>query len=195
MLVLCIAYPGGRALCRALPTRGIFNTSRRPLGVSTIAGRVLHCRVPNRLVPSRSRISLRFIPQDFHTCGKDCGKAGGRHAFQGFFAMDASIWDEILSRVETKVNRHSFYTWFKPTTFVADAGNAITVRVPNTLFKDWLTKHYSLVLSEALAEVRRTGSSLVFVAEGGVVSPPARDEPAPAVDAPGNGGDSATTGG
>ena len=29
--------------------------------------------------------------------------------------MDASIWDQILSRVETKVNRHSFYTWFKPT--------------------------------------------------------------------------------
>ena len=109
--------------------------------------------------------------------------------------MDASIWDQILSRVETKVNRHSFYTWFKPTTFVADSGSSITVRVPNPLFKDWLTKHYSLVLSEALAEVRRSGSSLVFVAEGGVVSPPARDEPAPAVDAPGNGGDSAITGG
>ena len=80
--------------------------------------------------------------------------------------MDASIWDQILSRVETKVNRHSFYTWFKPTAFVADGGNAITVRVPNPLFKDWLTKHYSVVLAEALTEVRRSGASLVFVAEG-----------------------------
>ena len=70
--------------------------------------------------------------------------------------MDASIWDQILSRIETKVNRHSFYTWFKPTSFVADGGNSITVRVPNPLFKDWLTKHYSVVLSEALAEVRRS---------------------------------------
>jgi chromosomal replication initiator protein len=109
--------------------------------------------------------------------------------------MDASIWDQILSRVETKVNRHSFYTWFKPTTFVADSGSSITVRVPNPLFKDWLTKHYSLVLSEALAEVRRSGSSLVFVAEGGAVSLPPREEPAPAVDAPGTSGDGATTGG
>jgi chromosomal replication initiator protein len=83
--------------------------------------------------------------------------------------MDASIWDQILSRVETKVNRHSFYTWFKPTAFVSDGGSAITVRVPNPLFKDWLTKHYSVVLSEALAEVRRAGASLVFVAEGAVV--------------------------
>jgi chromosomal replication initiator protein len=79
--------------------------------------------------------------------------------------MDASIWDQILTRIETKVNRHSFYTWFKPTSFLADGGSSITVRVPNTLFKDWLTKHYSVVLSEALAEVRRPDALVLFVAE------------------------------
>ena len=83
--------------------------------------------------------------------------------------MDATIWDQILSRVETKVNRHSFYTWFKPTSLVADGGQSITVRVPNPLFKDWLTKHYSVVLSEALTEVRRLGATLVFVADGAAV--------------------------
>ena len=77
--------------------------------------------------------------------------------------METSIWDQILTRIETKVNRHSYTTWFKPTAFVADGGQSITVRVPNTLFKDWLTKHYSVVLSEALAEVRRPDASLVFV--------------------------------
>ena len=99
--------------------------------------------------------------------------------------MDVTIWDQILSSVETKVNRHSFYTWFKPTAFVADGGASITVRVPNTLFKDWLTKHYSIVLSEALAEVRRPGAALVFVAEGGAVAPPpaAIDEPPRVPDA------------
>jgi chromosomal replication initiator protein len=85
--------------------------------------------------------------------------------------MDATIWDQILGRVESKVNRHSFYTWFKPTSFVADGGNSITVRVPNPLFKDWLTKHYSVVLSEALTEVQRPGVSLVFVAEGATPPP------------------------
>ena len=100
--------------------------------------------------------------------------------------MDPSIWEQILTRIETKVNRHSFYTWFKPTSFVADAGHAITVRVPNILFKDWLTKHYSLVLNEALAEVRRPGVSLLFVAEGAplpVVAAP-RQAPEPAVEEP-----------
>jgi chromosomal replication initiator protein len=90
--------------------------------------------------------------------------------------MDVSIWDQVLSRIETKVNRHSFYTWFKPTSFVADGGGAITVRVPNPLFKDWLTKHYSVVLSEALAEVRRPGTSVLFVAEGAVTAVPSTPE-------------------
>jgi chromosomal replication initiator protein len=92
--------------------------------------------------------------------------------------MDATIWDQVLTRIETKVNRHSFYTWFKPTAFVADGGDSITVRVPNALFKDWLTKHYSLVLTEALAEVRRPGVSVVFVAEG-LTPPPILPEPIP----------------
>ena len=90
--------------------------------------------------------------------------------------MDASVWDQILARIETKVNRHSFYTWFKPTSFVADGGQSITVRVPNALFKDWLTKHYSVVLSEALTEVRRPGASVVFIAEDGT-TPVRVDEP------------------
>src|SRR5438477_8832647 len=86
--------------------------------------------------------------------------------------MDSSIWDQILARVEAKVNRHSFSTWFKPTSLVADGGRSITFRVPNTLFKDWLTKHYSVVLAEALAEVRRSESALVFVSEPGAALPP-----------------------
>jgi chromosomal replication initiator protein len=122
----------------------------------------------------------------------------GYRSFRGFpllNIMEASIWDQILSRVETKVNRHSFYTWFKPTAFVADAGSSITVRVPNALFKDWLTKHYSVVLSEALTEVRRTGASLVFVAEGGNVTSPSGEEQAPAVDTAAGTADAVATGG
>ena len=78
----------------------------------------------------------------------------------------SNIWEEILSRVQAKVNRHSFYTWFKPTSFVADDGRTVTVRVPNALFKDWITKHYSGVIAEALEEVRRTEALVNFVASG-----------------------------
>ena len=77
----------------------------------------------------------------------------------------SSIWDDVLGRIETKVNRHIFYTWFKPTTFVADEGSTLRVRVPNGLFRDWLTKHYATVLDEALTEVARQGTAVQFVTD------------------------------
>jgi chromosomal replication initiator protein len=76
-----------------------------------------------------------------------------------------NVWEQVLERIETKINRHSFYTWFKPTRFVADDGRALKVRVPNGLVRDWLTKHYAAVIAEALAEVGRTGLAFDFVTE------------------------------
>src|SRR5436190_1229665 len=90
--------------------------------------------------------------------------------------ITSNIWDEILGRVQSKVNRHSFYTWFKPTSFVADDGASLTVRVPNALFKDWITKHYAGVIGEALTEVNRANAAVSFVAsppaEGSTPAPP-----------------------
>jgi len=90
-----------------------------------------------------------------------------------------NIWDEVLARIDTKVNRHSFYTWFKPTAYVADQGGSIVVRVPNVLFRDWLTKHYSAVLNEALGELGRAGASIAFVTEGQATPP---EPPQPVLD-------------
>src|SRR4051812_15335324 len=90
----------------------------------------------------------------------------------------SSIWEQVLSRIETKVNRHIFYTWFKPTTFVADDGLLLRVRVPNGLFRDWLTKHYAAVLDEALGEIDRKGTSVSFVTD----ELTARDSQKPVLD-------------
>jgi chromosomal replication initiator protein len=89
-----------------------------------------------------------------------------------------NIWEDVLARIETKINRHSFYTWFKPTSYLADEGASISVQVPNALFRDWLTKHYSTVLNEALSELNRAGTEVSFVAEGLLPTP----EPPPPVD-------------
>src|SRR5262249_4887627 len=76
-----------------------------------------------------------------------------------------NLWEEILARIETKVNRHSFYTWFKPTMYVSADARTITVRVPNPLFKDWLMKHYAGVITEAMGEIRRPNLAIDFVSE------------------------------
>jgi chromosomal replication initiator protein len=85
--------------------------------------------------------------------------------------MTASIWDSVLSRVEAKVNRYSFYTWFRPTSYLADDGTTIRIGVPDGLFRDWLVKHYSGVLDEALLEVGRGGARLAFVLAKGSQTP------------------------
>ena len=82
-----------------------------------------------------------------------------------------NLWDEILARIETKVNRHSFYTWFRPTTFVSEDRISVTVRVPNASFKEWLTKHYSGVITEATQELRRPDLQVTFVAESQADAP------------------------
>jgi chromosomal replication initiator protein len=82
-----------------------------------------------------------------------------------------NLWDEILARVETKVNRHSFYTWFRPTAFVSEDRISVTVRVPNASFKDWLTKHYSGVITEATQELKRPDLLVTFIAEAQVDAP------------------------
>jgi chromosomal replication initiator protein len=76
-----------------------------------------------------------------------------------------TVWDQVLARLETKVNRHSFSTWFRRTEFVADDGQRVTIRVPDMVFRDWLLKHYSGVLADALAEVGRSDTALSFVTE------------------------------
>lgn len=77
--------------------------------------------------------------------------------------MPANIWDEIRSRIQGKVNRVSYGTWFIPTTFVADQDRSVTVCVPNPLFRDWIIKHYSSLIAETLEELHRSDATISFI--------------------------------
>ena len=74
-------------------------------------------------------------------------------------------WDEVLAKVEAKVNRHSFATWFRPTQFLRQDGRSLLVRVPNPQFKEWLAKNYHGVILEALSEVGRGDLQIAFDCE------------------------------
>jgi chromosomal replication initiator protein len=94
--------------------------------------------------------------------------------------MIGSIWDRVLGRIETKVNRHSYFTWFQNTSLAKDDGARISVRVTDPMVVDWLTKHYAGVIDEALAEVGRPGASLQFVPDA--YEAPAAEPAVPADD-------------
>ncbi len=84
-----------------------------------------------------------------------------------------SPWDAVLARIENKVNRHSFITWFSPTAFGGQSGQVLLVRVPDAPFREWLTKHYSGVIADSLAEANLAGHTVEFVTdvEAGAAAP------------------------
>jgi chromosomal replication initiator protein len=73
-----------------------------------------------------------------------------------------NLWDEVLAKVEAKLNRHSFETWFRPTAFLYIQGAQLAVGVPNSQFKDWLAKNYQGVITEALHDLGRGEMRVVF---------------------------------
>ena len=81
-----------------------------------------------------------------------------------------NLWEQVLSKIESKVNRHSFNTWFRPTRLIFDTGDTLSVQVPNAHFRDWLTKHYSGVIHESLGELERPLVRVVFEPETDSVS-------------------------
>jgi chromosomal replication initiator protein len=90
---------------------------------------------------------------------------------------DSNIWELVLERVATKVNQHTFYSWFKATSLERDEGGVVLVRVANPLVQSWLVRNYAAVLDEALSEVGRSGCQVQFVTEP--VEPDQQDDPAP----------------
>jgi len=82
-------------------------------------------------------------------------------------SLFSTIWDQILGRVETKVNAHTFHSWFRNTTLLSDDVAGLRVQVPSKTVVEWLARHYSGVINEALAEVGRPGTAVTFVAADG----------------------------
>src|SRR5690349_5699849 len=92
--------------------------------------------------------------------------------------MASTVWTEVLARLETKVNKYSYYTWFRKTSLASDNGDSLTIQVADPLVEEWLTRHYTVILDEALSEVGRPGVRLTFRTEGSedvAVPPPAAD--------------------
>jgi chromosomal replication initiator protein len=87
--------------------------------------------------------------------------------------MTNTIWDAVLARIETKVNRFSYFSWFHRTRLLLDAGDHLTIEVPNPMAAEWLSKHYPALIDEALSEVGRPGVQLSYEAgaEGNIDAP------------------------
>ena len=90
-----------------------------------------------------------------------------------------NLWDDVLLKVEGKVNPHSFGTWFRPTQFRALQGSALHVWVPNAQFREWLSRNYLGVIAEALQELGRGDIEVSFLSEPEKAAPAEPAEASP----------------
>lgn len=70
---------------------------------------------------------------------------------------------ELIARMEVKVNRHTYYTWFRPLTAGPENGSSLTVVAPNDTFENWILNHYGKELRTACEEIGRPELKLKFV--------------------------------
>jgi chromosomal replication initiator protein len=85
---------------------------------------------------------------------------------------ERNIWDRVLGKIETRVNAHSFKTWFRPTHLVSQDDLSLRIRVPNSWFAEWLHTNYLPVIQDVLREIERPGLLVEFVHEGAPPAPP-----------------------
>jgi chromosomal replication initiator protein len=81
--------------------------------------------------------------------------------------VSRNTWDRVLGKLETRVNAHSFSTWFRPTHFVSEDAVNLRIRVPNTWFAEWLRTNYLPLIQDALREMERPGVAVEFLAVDG----------------------------
>lgn len=56
-------------------------------------------------------------------------------------------WLQIQAALKKEIDGNSFETWFEPTVFIGQESDNLYIKVPNSYFKDWLSFHYSKLIS------------------------------------------------
>ena len=75
-----------------------------------------------------------------------------------------TVWKEALQYIEGKVPQQVYDTWFIPTKLDRIENSTAHIGVPNKFFGEWLQKHYSPLLTEAVSTARGGGDvSVMFV--------------------------------
>jgi len=75
-----------------------------------------------------------------------------------------TVWKEALEFIEGKVPQQVYDTWFIPTRLDRIENSTAHIGVPNKFFGEWLEKHYTGLLTEAVSTARGGGDvSVIFV--------------------------------
>ena len=96
-----------------------------------------------------------------------------------------NLWNQVLDKLEQTIEPSEYQTWFRPTSFLAEKGESIDVRVPDSTFVDAISERYGRQIRSVLLELGGERKSVHFVADvtagdlapGLPAPPPSRDLP------------------
>ena len=79
-------------------------------------------------------------------------------------------WLQIMETIQKNIDKNSFETWFEPTSYIGREANSLYIKVPNSYFKDWLSFHYSSLISRCSQEVLGQSHDIKYIFDDDIPS-------------------------
>ncbi len=92
-------------------------------------------------------------------------------------AADASnrdLWLEILKRIEPKIPRSQFITWFRGTAILGFEEGTLVVGLPLPMSLNWHLEHYRAITLTAVQELEPDVKQIVYQVDGALKDDPSR---------------------
>jgi len=81
-----------------------------------------------------------------------------------------ATWQAILALIKENINIRSFSTWFAPTKVVQITEDFIEVSAPNPFYYEWIEKHYTKLLQNAITQILGDTKKIKWVIKSDEVS-------------------------
>lgn len=81
--------------------------------------------------------------------------------------VDQHTWEKALAQLQGRVDDESFSTWLRPTQLHHSSEGTVTLSVPSSFYKNWLSSNYRDTILGALKEVTAQDFDLDFFVQTG----------------------------
>ncbi len=89
-------------------------------------------------------------------------------------SVDLDLWLKVLGKLEPKLQRGQFITWFKDTTILGREEKTVVVGLPLPMYLNWHLEHYRAMTLAAIREIDPEIEQVVYQVDIGLKDDPVR---------------------